>query len=238
MKRMWRVFWLLTLVLAFPGFATTNEATTSENTSETADLKKVSYAIGYRTGYGMKQQGIELDRGAYAEGFADGQSGAPATFSEDEMELQLEAYQKEMMTKLQARREAARAQNLADGKKFLEENAKKEGWKTTKSGLQYKVITEGKGRKPKANDTVVVHYRGTLIDGKEFDSSYRRGRPATFPVNGVIKGWTEALQMMPVGSKWQIVLPPELAYGERGAGPDIGPNAVLCFDVELLGIEE
>jgi len=201
------------------------------------DMSKVSYAIGFKTGQGMKQQGLELVKEEYLKGFADGQADKESAIAEEEMEQLLQAFQMEMMMKMQAKRQAASAQNMADGKKFLEENAKQEGWKTTKSGLQYKVITEGKGAKPKATDTVEVHYRGTLIDGKEFDSSYKRGEPATFPVNGVIKGWTEALQMMPVGSKWQIVLPPELAYGERGAGQDIGPNAVLRFEVELLDIK-
>lgn len=202
------------------------------------DMSKVSYAIGFKTGQGMKEQGLELVKEEYLKGFADGQAGTDSAITKEDMEELLQAFQMEMMMKMQAKRQAAGVQNVAAGKKFLEENAKQEGWKTTKSGLQYKVITEGKGAKPKATDTVEVHYRGTLIDGKEFDSSYKRGEPATFPLNGVIKGWTEALQLMPVGSKWQIVLPPELAYGERGAGQDIGPNAVLRFDVELLDIKK
>lgn len=202
------------------------------------DMSKVSYAIGFKTGQGMKQQGLELVKEEYLKGFADGQAGAAAAISEEEMQELLQAFQMEMIKKMQAKRQADAAQNVTEGKKFLEENAKQEGWKTTKSGLQYKILTEGKGAKPNATDTVVVHYRGTLINGKEFDSSYQRGEPATFPLNGVIPGWTEALQMMPVGSKWQIVLPPELAYGEHGAGPDIGPNAVLRFEVELLDIKK
>lgn len=215
-----------------------NEAA-APGTAEPAgvDMSKVSYAIGFKTGQGMKQQGVELVKEEYLKGFADGQAEKESAIAEEEMEQLLQDFQMQMMMKMQAKRQAASAQNIADGKKFLEENAKQEGWKTTESGLQYKVITEGTGPKPKATDTVEVHYRGTLIDGKEFDSSYKRGKPATFPLNGVIKGWTEALQMMPVGSKWQIVLPPELAYGERGAGQDIGPNAVLRFEVELLGIK-
>ncbi|MCX7848541.1 MAG: FKBP-type peptidyl-prolyl cis-trans isomerase [bacterium] len=232
------VLWVA-LSLGLQGADDTNAPTVATSATPTGpDMKKVSYAIGYKMGHNMKQQGMELVQEDYARGFADGQAGADAVLSEDEMDAQLSAFQADMMTKMQARRESARARNLSEGRAFLEANAKKEGWKTTKSGLQYKVITEGKGPKPSATDTVVVHYRGTLIDGKEFDSSYRRGQPATFPVNGVIKGWTEALQMMPVGSKWQLVLPPELAYGERGAGPDIGPNAVLCFEVELLDIQK
>src|SRR6202041_2945672 len=122
---------------------------------------------------------------------------------------------------------------LEKGEKFLAENKTKEGVKTTDSGLQYKVLTEGSGKSPTASDTVVCHYRGTLLDGTEFDSSYKRGQPATFPVSGVIKGWTEAVQLMPVGSKWQLFIPPDLAYGDRGQGP-IGPNSTLIFEVELL----
>ncbi len=203
-----------------------------------SDMNQVSYAIGFMTGQGMKKQGLDIVQAEYAKGFADGQAGKDPAMTEKEMEELLQAFQMEMMMKMRAKMEEAGSKNVTDGKKFLDENKKKEGWKTTKSGLQYKVITAGKGAKPSADDTVEVHYKGTLIDGKEFDSSYKRGEPATFPVGGVIKGWTEALQMMPVGSKWQIVLPAELAYGERGAGQDIGPNAVLCFDVELLDIKK
>jgi FKBP-type peptidyl-prolyl cis-trans isomerase FklB len=127
--------------------------------------------------------------------------------------------------------------NKAEGEKFLADNKKKEGIKTTASGLQYKVIKDGTGKTPKATDTVSTHYRGTLISGKEFDSSYKRGEPAEFPVNGVIKGWTEALQLMKEGAKWQLFIPSELAYGERGAGQDIGPNSTLIFDIELLSVK-
>jgi len=127
--------------------------------------------------------------------------------------------------------------NKADGEKFLAENAKNEGVKSLPSGLQYKEITPGKGKSPKATDTVTTHYKGTLIDGTEFDSSYKRGEPATFPVSGVISGWTEALQLMKEGAKWQLFIPSDLAYGERGAGRDIGPNATLIFEVELISVK-
>jgi len=127
--------------------------------------------------------------------------------------------------------------NKADGEKFLAENAKKAGVKVLPSGLQYKVITTGTGKSPKATDTVTTQYKGTLIDGTEFDSSYKRGEPATFPVSGVIPGWTEALQLMKEGAKWQLFLPPNLAYGERGAGRDIGPNSTLIFEVELISVK-
>src|SRR5213593_525626 len=140
------------------------------------------------------------------------------------------AFEKDMEQK----QKAAADKNASEGTKFLEENKKKEGVKTTASGLQYKVVKEGTGAQPKANDTVTVNYRGTLINGTEFDSSYKRGEPATFPVNGVIKGWTEALQLMKVGSKYQLFVPSSLAYGERSVSPEIGPNATLIFEVELL----
>ena len=129
-------------------------------------------------------------------------------------------------------------QNKKEGEAFLSANKKKEGVVTLPSGLQYQVIKPGTGKKPKAADTVTVHYRGTLISGKEFDSSYRRGKPVTFPVNGVIRGWIEALQLMQEGAKWQLFIPSDLAYGQRGAGPDIGPNATLVFEVELISVQE
>ena len=138
---------------------------------------------------------------------------------------------------MQAKQKAAGEKNAAEGTKFLEENKKKEGVKTTASGLQYKLIKEGTGAQPKATDTVTVNYRGTLINGKEFDSSYKRGQPATFPLNGVIKGWTEGLQLMKTGAKYQLFVPPNLAYGERAAGPDISPNSTLIFEVELLEVK-
>jgi FKBP-type peptidyl-prolyl cis-trans isomerase FklB len=144
------------------------------------------------------------------------------------------AFQKEVMAK---QAEVAK-KNKAEGEAFLAENKKKEGVKTTPSGLQYKVIKPGKGKKPKSSDTVTVNYRGTLIDGTEFDSSYKRGQPATFQVSGVIPGWTEALQLMEEGAKWQLFIPSNLAYGERGAGGVIGPNATLIFEVELISIQE
>jgi FKBP-type peptidyl-prolyl cis-trans isomerase FklB len=147
-------------------------------------------------------------------------------------------FRTEMTQKKTAQMKEAGDRNKKEGEKFIADNKKKEGVITTASGLQYKIITKGTGASPKATDTVSVHYKGTLIDGKEFDSSYRRGQPASFPVNGVIKGWTEALQLMKEGSKWQLFIPSELAYGDRGAGRDIGPNSTLIFDVELISIKK
>ena len=148
------------------------------------------------------------------------------------------AFEKEMRSKQEDIRKTLGEKNKIEGEKFLAENKGKEGVQTLPSGLQYKVTTPGKGKKPQLTDTVIAHYRGTLIDGTEFDSSYRRGQPASFPVSGVIRGWTEALQLMEEGAKWQLFIPPNLAYGDRGAGQAVGPNAVLIFDVELLSIQE
>jgi FKBP-type peptidyl-prolyl cis-trans isomerase FklB len=149
----------------------------------------------------------------------------------------LNAFQKQTMSKMEAKQKVDGEKNVKEGEAFLAANGKKDGVKTLASGLQYKVIKTGTGKTPKATDTVKVHYHGTLTDGTVFDSSVERGEPATFPVNGVIPGWIEALQLMKEGDKWQLVIPPKLAYGERGAGGKIGPNSVLVFDVELLSIE-
>jgi len=154
------------------------------------------------------------------------------------MATEIQAFQKEMQAKMVAEMQALAAKNKAAGEAFLAENAKKEGVVVTDSGLQYKIIEEGEGPSPGPSDMATVNYRGTLIDGTQFDSSYDRGQPATFPVGGVIAGWTEALQLMKPGAKWQLFIPADLAYGERGAGKDIGPNSTLVFDVELLSVEK
>jgi FKBP-type peptidyl-prolyl cis-trans isomerase FklB len=198
---------------------------------------KVSYGIGLRIGKDFKSQQVELNPDLLMKGIEDGLAGAEPLLSDEQIRETMVAFQQEMMEREKTRLEEASVKNAEEGKKFLEENAKKEGVVTLPSGLQYKVITEGSGKQPTSEDTVKVHYRGTLVDGTEFDSSYSRNEPAEFPVGGVIPGWTEALQLMKEGSKWQLVLPPELAYGERGAGPRIGPNATLVFEVELLEVE-
>ncbi len=198
---------------------------------------KASYSIGYDIGETFKKQKIELNLDALVAGLKEALSGKEAALSKDEREKTLQAFQKEMMEKQIAASKEAAEKNKAEGEKFLEENKKKDGVKTTASGLQYKVLKEGSGAAPKETDTVVTNYRGTLIDGTEFDSSYKRNEPATFPVNRVIKGWTEALQLMKPGAKYQLFIPSSLAYGERGAGQTIGPNATLIFDVELLSIK-
>ena len=198
---------------------------------------KVSYSIGLDIGSTLKRQLIDVNEEVLNRGIQDGISGQKALMTEDQMKETMQAFQKDMLAKQAAAKKEAGEKNGTAGKKFLEENKAKPGVKTTADGLQYKVEKEGTGPMPKATDTVKVNYRGTTIEGTEFDSSYKRGEPATFPVNRVIKGWTEALQLMKVGSKYQLFIPADLAYGERGAGADIGPNSVLIFDVELLGIE-
>ncbi|KPK89766.1 MAG: hypothetical protein AMJ94_11255 [Deltaproteobacteria bacterium SM23_61] len=200
--------------------------------------EKVSYIIGMEIGENFKKQSIDIDPDILARGIKDGLSGAKPPLSEQEAREVMTAFEKEMRSRQEASRKAAGEKNQKEGEAFLAENKKKEGVKTLPSGLQYKVIRAGTGKKPSATDTVTTHYRGTLIDGTEFDSSYKRGKPASFPVNGVIPGWTEALQLMEEGAKWQLFIPSNLAYGERGAGRVIGPHSTLIFEVELISIQE
>ena len=199
--------------------------------------EKTSYSIGMDIGTNLKRQELDLDAGALATGLKDALSGGKTQLTPEQAREILTEFQQELRVKMEARTAKQAEDNKKAGEAFLAENKKKKGVVTLPSGLQYKVLTEGKGLKPKATDTVSTHYRGTLIDGTEFDSSYSRNEPATFPVNGVIPGWVEALQLMPVGSKWQLVIPADLAYGPRGAGQTIGPNATLVFEVELLSIQ-
>ena len=199
-------------------------------------LEKVSYAIGMNIATNMMGQKLEVDADQLAAGLRATLKGEETQLTMAEMAEVLTAFQQEMQMQQMAEAAAAAAEAEKVNKAFLDANSKKDGVVTLESGLQYKVIKEGAGAIPKADSKVEVHYKGTLTDGKVFDSSYDRGEPASFPVNGVIKGWTEALQLMKVGSKWQVVIPPELAYGERGAPPTIPPNSVLVFDVELLKI--
>jgi len=196
---------------------------------------KISYIIGMDIGTNLKKQSIDIDSNILAKGVKDALAGTKPLLTEQEIQETMVAFQKEMMAK---QAEVAK-KNKAEGEAFLAENKKKEGVKTLPSGLQYKVIKAGTGKKPKSTDTVTAHYRGTLINGTEFDSSYKRGQPATFPVSGgMIPGWTEALQLMEEGAKWQLFIPSNLAYGEKGAGRDIGPNATLIFEIELVSIQE
>lgn len=200
--------------------------------------EKISYSIGTEIGKNFKKQSIDVDPEVLLKGIQDGTSGGKALMTEQEIRDTLTAFQKERMAKQEEETKKLGEKNRKEGEAFLAANKKKEGVKTLASGLQYKVIKPGTGKKPKSTDTVTTHYRGTLIDGTEFDSSYNRGQPATFPVHGVIPGWTEALQLMEEGAKWQLFVPSKLGYGERGAGQEIGPNATLIFEVELISVQE
>jgi FKBP-type peptidyl-prolyl cis-trans isomerase FklB len=195
---------------------------------------RMSYIIGMDIGNNLKKQSIDVEPNILAKGVKDALTGGKPLLSEQEIRETMTAFQNEMKIK----QEIVGKKNKEQGDAFLAENKKKEGVKTLQSGLQYKVIKAGIGKKPKLNDYVTTHYRGTLIDGTEFDSSYKRRQSATFQVSGVIPGWTEALQLMEEGAKWQLFIPPNLAYGERGAGSVIGPNATLIFEIELISIQE
>jgi FKBP-type peptidyl-prolyl cis-trans isomerase FklB len=197
---------------------------------------KLSYTLGQNIGKTFKAQGIEIDLDIFLRGIKDASGTEPGLLTEDEMRAVLMSLQQEMNARQAEKTKTVAEKNKKEGDAFLEANKTKEGVKTTASGLQYKILKAGDGKVPKAEDNVTVHYRGTLVDGTEFDSSIKRGQPAKFQVGGVIKGWTEALLLMPIGSKWQVFIPSSLAYGERGAGPLIGPGAVLVFEVELISI--
>ncbi|HEY9051648.1 MAG TPA: FKBP-type peptidyl-prolyl cis-trans isomerase [Gammaproteobacteria bacterium] len=204
----------------------------------TSQKDKQSYSIGINLGMQLSQQKDEIDVDKVILGLKDVFAGQQPKLTMEEMQQVMMTFQKTIQEKQQAQIKAVADANAKEGKDFLAANKKKDGVKTLASGLQYKVLQSGKGDSPKVTDTVVTHYRGSLINGQVFDSSYQRGEPATFPVNGVIKGWTEALQKMKVGDKWQLFIPSDLAYGEHGAGQSIGPNAVLIFEIELLEIKK
>jgi len=232
------MFTLLLIIFSACGKAASNSAAKPLKAEDLNDQKKkVSYAIGLDIGKNFKERSFDLDLDILFQGMRDAQGSGQPLLGAEEIQKVMNQFQQDMMKAEQQKKQAQAGDNKAKGEAFLAENAKKPGIQVTASGLQYKVISNGTGPKPKATDTVKVHYRGTLLDGSEFDSSYKRNQPAVFPLNGVIKGWTEALQLMNVGSKWQIFLPASLGYGEQGAGQVIGPNATLIFDVELLGIE-
>jgi FKBP-type peptidyl-prolyl cis-trans isomerase FklB len=198
---------------------------------------KLSYAIGMNFGASLRKQSVEVDTNILVRGLKDSLAGGKTLLTDDESRAVVAGLQAEMRKKQEEKMAQAGEVNMKEGQDFLAANKSKEGVVTLPSGLQYKILQAGTGPKPATSDSVVCNYRGTLINGTEFDSSYKRGQPATFPVSGVIKGWTEALQLMPVGSKWQLFVPAELAYGARGAGPGIGPNSTLIFEVELISIQ-
>jgi len=238
---------------AAPAATTPKTATTAKKTGTAAKSataaaplttakQKFSYALGMQIGGGLganlKKQNVDVDWNLVGQGMKDSATGTKTRLTQEEMKTVLTAKQAEVQKQQQEKQQAAGAKNKAEGDAFLAANKGKDGVVTTASGLQYKILTAGNGPKPAATDSVKCNYKGTLINGTEFDSSYKRGQPATFGVSQVIKGWTEALQLMPVGSKWQLFIPSSLAYGERGAGGDIGPDETLIFEVELLSIED
>lgn len=226
--------WLSALVMmAVPALAFAQGGAAELKT----DKEKLSYAMGMDLGGQLKTHSVDVDPDLFARGLRDALAGGKTILTDEEAKKVIAALQMTMVAKNVEEMKAVGEKNKTEGEAFLAANKSKDGVVALPSGLQYKVITAGTGPKPTADQTVVCHYRGTLIDGKEFDSSYKRGQPATFPVKGVIKGWTEVLQLMPVGSKWQVFIPSELAYGARGAGADIGPNAALIFEIELVGIK-
>jgi len=198
---------------------------------------KESYSLGYQFGQSLKLQGVDIDLDVYGSGIRDALGGKEPRMKTEEIRATVSELQKRIAAERQKELGEMAVKNLADGKAFLAENGKKEGVKTIPSGLQYKVLAEGSGKTPQATDTVTVHYRGTFSNGIEFDSSRGKGEPATFQVNGVIPGWTEALQLMKAGAKWQLFIPPELGYGEKGMLPRIPPNSILIFEVELISVK-
>ena len=199
---------------------------------------KASYIIGFNLGQSLKTQEVPCSQDLIVQGLRDGLAGATPLLTPEEIQAAMQEFQQQMMAKQQEKQKVAGEANLKSSQAFLDQNKARKEIKTTASGLQYEVLKEGSGESPKPTDQVTVNYKGTLPDGKVFDSSYDRGEPATFPVNGVIPGWVEALQLMKPGAKYKIYLPPALAYGERGAGGDIGPNQALVFEVELISIDK
>lgn len=199
---------------------------------------KISYSIGLDIGKTLQKQNISINPDTFMAGFKDGQANKTPLMTEDEMRQTLIALQKDMMEHQKAQQKEVAQKNLAEGQKFLDENKKKKDVVTLPSGLQYRVMKPGTGDSPKANDMVSTHYTGKLINGTEFDSSYKRGEPVKFNVSGVIPGWTEALQLMKPGAKWELFVPSKLAYGENGVGQIIGPNSTLIFEVELLTVDK
>ncbi len=221
---------LVTLAFVAPAFADHPNILNNQR-------DKASYSIGVNIGSGMKSSSLDVNTEALVAGLQDGISGAKPQMSDKEREETLMAFEQDLMKKETERLKQIAEKNKKEGTDFLASNKAKDGVKTLPSGLQYKVIAEGNGPQPKPTDQITVNYRGTLLDGTEFDSSYKRGQPATLPVNGVIKAWSEALPLMKTGAKWQLFVPADLAYGEQGAGRAIGPNSALIFEVELVGIK-
>ena len=223
---------------AKPGTTVAKKPTTPTVLTLKTQKDKASYAIGLNIGKSMHKDSVDVDPNILLRGMKDGLAGAKPLLTDEEAKAAMVALQADLRKKGEEKMLVQGEANKKQGDAFLAENKTKDGVVTLPSGLQYKILKEGTGPKPTATDTVVCNYKGTLLDNTEFDSSYKRGQPATFPVSGVIKGWTEALQLMPVGSKWELFVPADLAYGARGGpGGGIGPNATLVFEVELMSIQ-
>lgn len=216
--------------------AATNTATTV--TSLNTEMEKLSYSIGADLGKNFKKQGIDISPAAMAKGLEDGMSGAKLQLTEEQMKEVLNTFQKDLMAKRNAEMNKKSEENKTKGETFLNQNKTKEGVVTLPSGLQYKILQKGTGETPKKDDTVTVEYTGTLIDGQVFDTTEKTGKPATFKVSQVIPGWTEALQLMPVGSTWEVYVPSNLAYGPRAVGGPIGPNETLVFKIHLISVKK
>ena len=225
--------WILVLSVAL--FAV--QASAADTPQLKTQKDKISYGIGVDVARNFKRLGVDIDLDILVKGLRDGMAGEKLLMTDDDLRATMSAYLEELKQKQMLAMKAVAEENKKTGDAFLAENKKKQGVVTLPSGLQYKILKKGTGKTPVETDTVECQYRGTLIDGKEFDSSYRTGQKATFKVSGVIAGWREALKLMPVGSKWQLFIPPELAYGPMGASRDIGPNATLIFEVELTAIK-
>jgi FKBP-type peptidyl-prolyl cis-trans isomerase FklB len=224
------------IVISSALYACNNES--SDNQPLGTLEQKASYSFGVDVATRLKQQGIDLDIRALNQGITDAYTGSELALNDEDRIQAKTEFQTQLQETLLKKQASIAEENLVTGKAFLAENAKKPGVVTTDSGLQYKILTTGDGKQPKDTDTVTTHYKGTLIDGREFDSSYKRDKPASFPVKGVIKGWTEALQLMHVGDKWQLFIPSELAYGATKRSELIEANSTLVFEIELLGIKE
>ena len=227
-----RLLTIIMAVLVIAGLAHAQGGPGFKNEKE-----KVSYAVGMGVGKNLSRQGIEIDPQLLLMGLKDVLNKKKARLTEAELQKTMQALNTRLRAINKQRQSRLGGKNKKEGAAFLAKNKKKKGVVTLPSGLQYQVLRKGKGKKPLLASSVVTNYRGTLLDGTEFDSSYKRGKPATFPVKGVIAGWTEALQLMPAGSKWKLFVPAKLAYGARGAGRNIGPHATLIFEIELLNIK-
>ncbi len=226
--------WILAIGI---GLLTTFGAAAQDTSELKTDKDKFSYALGMNFGENFKKQGLDLDPAVFAKAFAEAFNTGKTAMSEEDMKTLLMTKAQEFRQKQAAQQAEKSASAQKEGETFLAANKTKEGVVTLPSGLQYKILKAGTGDKPTLDDTVVCNYKGTLINGTEFDASEKHGGPATFPVKGVIAGWTEALQLMPAGSKWQLFVPSNLAYGAQGPG-DIGPNATLIFEVELVSVQK